>query len=176
MELEARFERLEREVRFWRLFSILLAIGGALAFLVAAGPKRSRVVTAERFELVGADGKKAGDWWVAEDGPALRMDGAGGSGVRLGADNGRQQQSFVRMWGPKNSSLIILESYAESAQVKLLNPGGGGHYLALVQDDSSGELRIHRNTKVQARVRTDVTRSYLEVKSPSGVPNLFTSP
>jgi hypothetical protein len=48
--------------------------------------------------------------------------------------------------------------------------------LALVQDDSSGELRIHRNTKVQARVRTDVTRSYLEVKSPSGVPNLFTSP
>jgi hypothetical protein len=134
MELGARFERLEREVRFWRRFSILLAIGGALAFLVAAGPKRSRVVTAERFELVGADGKKAGDWWVAEDGPALRMDGAGGSGVRLGADNGRQQQSFVRMWGPKNSSLIILESYAESAQVKLLNPGGGGHYLALVQD------------------------------------------
>jgi hypothetical protein len=40
MELEARFERLEREVRFWRRFSILLAIGGALAFLVAAGPKR----------------------------------------------------------------------------------------------------------------------------------------
>lgn len=176
MNLEARFERLEREVRFWRRFSILLAIGGALALLVAAGPKRSRVVTAERYELVDAKGDSAGSWQVLENGPVLTMKSKAGSGMGLGAENGGQQQAFLRMFGPKNSTAIKLESHAEFGIVQVFSAKSPGHYMELVQGNDSGEFQISRDGRVRTRVRTDVARSYLEVKSPSGVPNLFTSP
>lgn len=172
MDFEAR---LGREVRLWRRLSIALAIGGALALLVAAGPKRSRVVTAERFELVGDSGV-VGEWQVAKDGPVLTMKSKAGSGLGLGAENDGQQQSFLRMFGPRNSTSIKLESHAEFGIVQLFSAKNPSHYVELVQGNDSGELQISRDELVRARVRKDIGRSYLEVKSPSGVPNLFASP
>lgn len=110
------------------------------------------------------------------DGPALTMESKAGSGMGLGAENGGQQQAFLRMFGPKNSSVIKLESHAEFGLVQLFSAKSPGHHVELVQGNDSGELQISRDGLVRARVRTDVARSYLEVKSPSGVPNLFTSP
>ena len=60
--------------------------------------------------------------------------------------------------------------------MQLFSAKNPSHYVELVQGNDSGELQISRDELVRARVRKDIGRSYLEVKSPSGVPNLFTSP
>lgn len=94
--LEARIERLERRCRRLRLASTAGAAALVAAGLAAAWTAPPGVLRAERFELVGREGRVLGTWSADAKNVALRLSAPEG-GLQVALQAGRRTTSAARV-------------------------------------------------------------------------------
>jgi len=167
MTIEERVLHLERQMRLWRGLTTMIGLAAVPLLWFVVRSLVSPVVKAERFELVGVDGKSYGDWHVNQNGPYLRMQGNDGGGVALGVAS-PQKDSVVRLWGPGGSASLYLSASQNLAHLGLRSPSSPATRVGITQNNDSGEITLFRSGTVRGRLRVDPQRSYLEVKSPGG--------
>ena len=73
MDIEKRFESLEKKLRLHRRLGLAAACLIAVAIVIGAAGPVPKVIEAEKFILKDASGKMRGEWEIYKNGPRFAL-------------------------------------------------------------------------------------------------------
>ena len=130
--LTQRLDRLEREVRWWKLFGgSAMALLGLVLLIAATGVKVADAIRTKRFVLVDTNGKRRAEWGVST---------AGAVGLNLYGKDGTTGRAGLAV-DVHDVPRLYLASESGRRGV-LLSSGIGSSAMELYNSESKPSLRV----------------------------------
>ncbi len=141
----SRIERIERELRIWRVVGVFFACSMLIVICVAAmqDDEAPKVIRAREFQLIRDNGDVAGKFEVVGSGAFLRLyESNGFSSASITAND---QRAGLYLENDERNNSAYIEAYLGGGSVGLSRKTDKGRYSAeLVGGKDGTELRIER--------------------------------